>query len=545
MILDPSKPQNRSKSEKNLDFERIKKVLKVQAEVSKGIFTFYSKDQAGKYKELLKFPSDVSSKPAPHFLKISPSPLLTLKKTQIQLHQSDFKSLKQQQIRENRRKLVKINLFPSSASQIEAKVRPKPFESWKINNKINLDCKIFVIEGKYPDLRRALLKRGWIENTNSTSIFFDLKYSRNARVPCGIQDWQLFNHFPNNFELTTKWSLAKNLQKDLQKSEKSSLSFFPRCFRLNDSGFQVFSEYFKINFAISIVKEAVLIPFSVHYEKLAAAVQVARRWAARMKMKVEDDDEFQVVQENDWRILNEKDTRMIGTFYSRFFRDDDIHNTALEVLKEVERLDPQFFINGVKNIWIVKPGHKSRGRDITLHTSLRDVYEYINTKEFCVVQKYIENPLLIHNKKFDIRQWVLVSSSDPLKIWLFKKCYLRFSINNFSTKELSNIFTHLTNNSISKKSKIFSESEIEGCMWSLDLFQEWLKKENGYDVWTDRIEKDIKKIVIQSLKSVKDLGRKKSFELFGYDIMIDEKLNTWLIEINSSPAMDYSTVRNK
>jgi D-alanine-D-alanine ligase-like ATP-grasp enzyme len=82
-------------------------------------------------------------------------------------------------------------------------------------------------------------------------------------------------------------------------------------------------------------------------------------------------------------------------------------------------------------------------------------------------------------------------------------------------------------------------------MWSLDLFQEWLKKENGYDVWTDRIEKDIKKIVIQSLKSVKDLGRKKSFELFGYDIMIDEKLNTWLIEINSSPAMDYSTVRNK
>ena len=29
--------------------------------------------------------------------------------------------------------------------------------------------------------------------------------------------------------------------------------------------------------------------------------------------------------------------------------------------------------------------------------------------------------------------------------------------------------------------------------------------------------------------------------MFGYDIMVDEDLNAWLIEVNSSPAMDYST----
>lgn len=29
--------------------------------------------------------------------------------------------------------------------------------------------------------------------------------------------------------------------------------------------------------------------------------------------------------------------------------------------------------------------------------------------------------------------------------------------------------------------------------------------------------------------------------MFGYDIMIDDEFNCWLIEVNSSPAMDYST----
>ena len=33
--------------------------------------------------------------------------------------------------------------------------------------------------------------------------------------------------------------------------------------------------------------------------------------------------------------------------------------------------------------------------------------------------------------------------------------------------------------------------------------------------------------------------------MFGYDIMVDESLNCWLIEVNSAPAMDYSTAITK
>ena len=37
-------------------------------------------------------------------------------------------------------------------------------------------------------------------------------------------------------------------------------------------------------------------------------------------------------------------------------------------------------------------------------------------------------------------------------------------------------------------------------------------------------------------------NRKNTHELFGYDFMIDSNYKVWLIEVNSSPSMDYSTV---
>jgi D-alanine-D-alanine ligase-like ATP-grasp enzyme len=53
----------------------------------------------------------------------------------------------------------------------------------------------------------------------------------------------------------------------------------------------------------------------------------------------------------------------------------------------------------------------------------------------------------------------------------------------------------------------------------------------------------LKEGVIASILSVRDqlVHRDRSHTLLGYDFMVDEDLNVWLIEINSSPAMDYST----
>jgi tubulin monoglycylase TTLL3/8 len=151
--------------------------------------------------------------------------------------------------------------------------------------------------------------------------------------------------------------------------------------------------------------------------------------------------------------------------------------------------------------------------------------------------------MLIMKKKFDIRQWVMVTDFNPLTIWYFNRCYARFGVEDFNMNNLDNRYSHLTNNSIVKNSEMFYASEIEGCMWHSEELEVWLLEKFGRDVWNEDIVPKVKAMIINSLECVQDTinPRKNSFELFGYDVMLDEDANPWLIEVNSSPAMDYST----
>lgn len=207
---------------------------------------------------------------------------------------------------------------------------------------------------------------------------------------------------------------------------------------------------------------------------------------------------------------------------------------------------PQTSINGLKNIWIVKPAGLSRGRGIKLYDNLSEIQQYTKGKD-CnwVIQKYIEHPLLYKGKKLDIRQWVMVTDWNPLMIWFYQECYIRLSTSDYDLSDISNRFSHLTNNSINKHAKNF---EKEAGFLSQDDFAQYLREANypGYsDPFYERIQPRMKEIVKYSLMCVQDMveNRKNSSEVYGYDFCIDDQLNTWLIEINASPAWDYSSVR--
>lgn len=78
---------------------------------------------------------------------------------------------------------------------------------------------------------------------------------------------------------------------------------------------------------------------------------------------------------------------------------------------------------------------------------------------FVYFQRYIQNPMLIDGRKFDLRLYVLVTSMEPLRVYLFEEGLVRLSTKKYTLKNLRSRFTHLTNYSINKKSGSF---EVRG-----------------------------------------------------------------------------------
>lgn len=146
----------------------------------------------------------------------------------------------------------------------------------------------------------------------------------------------------------------------------------------------------------------------------------------------------------------------------------DLSTRVRDILKNLEQKDPQYNLSGSRNIWILKPSCNvknnidlSRGRGIRCAVKLPEILDQVLGKDIqYVVQKYIENPLVIMNRKFDIRQWVLVEDYNPPKVWFYEESYLRFCAEEYNMDNVGNKFMHLTNNSIQKYSKEFNKSEI-------------------------------------------------------------------------------------
>lgn len=112
---------------------------------------------------------------------------------------------------------------------------------------------------------------------------------------------------------------------------------------------------------------------------------------------------------------------------------------------------------GEQNVWIIKPGENTnRGCGIQVSNYLSEIQSMMSelrtnpkSHRTFIVQKYIEKPLLINNRKFDIRCYgVMTSINGVQKGYFYRDCYFRTSSKEYNISNLSNRLIHLTNDAV-------------------------------------------------------------------------------------------------
>ncbi|CAH8493901.1 unnamed protein product [Schistosoma turkestanicum] len=216
------------------------------------------------------------------------------------------------------------------------------------------------------------------------------------------------------------------------------------------------------------------------------------------------------------------------------------------------------------SIWIMKPVAKSQGKGIFLFRKLRDIEAWKRAGMKCdqlavsdttaaaaalanrespetyVVSRYITNPYLLCGRKFDLRVYVLVTSYNPLKVWIYRDGFARFSNTRFSLDSIDDQYIHLTNIAVQKTAPDYDAEK--GCKWSIGRLRRHLLAKYGYKKVAELFHQ-IDMIFIGSLLSVQKIiiNDKRCFELYGYDILLDNNLRPWLLEINASPSLTASS----
>ena len=199
-----------------------------------------------------------------------------------------------------------------------------------------------------------------------------------------------------------------------------------------------------------------------------------------------------------------------------------------------------------KNLWIVKPTHCNRGTGIRMFRSLAAIQAHLAEKGgTMVVQKYVECPLLLMNRKFDIRCLVFVDVQ--MNVFMYQDSYVRMSSYEYDTENLEDRSIHLTNYAVQKKTEAASQFE-EGNNLTLDDFQRIVREEHpdrpDFDVQRDIVEQ-YKKLIMETFNACKDklnpFREKHTFEVYGFDFLVDANFKVWLLEVNTNPYIGCSS----
>ncbi|EAS00468.2 tubulin-tyrosine ligase family protein (macronuclear) [Tetrahymena thermophila SB210] len=391
--------------------------------------------------------------------------------------------------------------------------------------------KFIIGKGNNSELVRKVMskKQGWVEctghyvyyNFNWQSVSSLVKFDR---MKSSEHHTYLVNHFEFHREITQKDRLIKNISNYSKLNQINQFDITPLTFIFNfdqdsfDSEMEDFLSFFLSKSTTPAVE--------------MIAIEILRR-------------------KNYYRNSQMKSSQILNSARTKISYNQVSNHSCL--------------FRG-KNIWIFKPSDTNRGRGIKLFNSVQQLLsilqEYaestipksykmdyngikkISLNRQFVIQKYIEQPLLINQRKFDIRMWAMMTYD--FQVYIFKEGYIRTASEKYDLQEnnFNDLIIHLTNNAIQKTDERYQKFEF-GNQLSFNNLEKYFKDSKINCNFRQKILPKMKEYIVFTLDSIKNkinqFDRKFCFEIFGYDFVIDNQLNPWLIEVNTNPCLEESS----
>ncbi|CAG7819001.1 unnamed protein product, partial [Allacma fusca] len=161
----------------------------------------------------------------------------------------------------------------------------------------------------------------------------------------------------------------------------------------------------------------------------------------------------------------------------------------------------------------------------------------------------LHQPFLIDNFKFDLRIYVLMTTCDPLRIYVYNEGLARFATAKYkppTNSNTENSYMHLTNYAVNKYSRDFVVDDEGGSKRKLSAVYRWLEQ-RSYD--TDELIANIDDVIVKTIISAHPILKHNyrtcfphhdlcsaCFEILGFDILLDHKLKPFVLEVNHSPS---------
>jgi len=214
--------------------------------------------------------------------------------------------------------------------------------------------------------------------------------------------------------------------------------------------------------------------------------------------------------------------------------------------------------------WIYKPNGESMGRGIILVSKISDVdskerpfrtrcrnVEVFDPKEaplkerdFAakgVIQEYLVNPMLLENRKFAMRVYMLIARVKPFLAFHYnfgyiKRCGEFYDEGKFQREDL---FRHITNQEFQKKADDFTGTSAAELL-SIEDLDGYLHHNMGIPAFRLNFWEQVKAIMMEVCLGCKEQVQEEAslgeFEIFGLDVIVDADQHVTLLEANRDPS---------